>query len=53
MSTKNNYATEYEQAVENGPESFETYMTSIFSNDKTDWEEWDNATGDGYGKHDR
>ena len=51
MVTKNNYAADYDRAVENGPEAFEIYMTGIFSDDKTDWKEWDSATGDGYGSH--
>ena len=46
-----NEGTYYDRAVEGGDETFHDYMIERCRDSSFDWDRWDKATGDGYGRH--
>ena len=46
-----NEGSNYDRAVEGGDETFHDYMIERCRDSSFDWDRWDKATGDGYGRH--
>lgn len=46
-----NEGSNYDRAVDGGDETFHDYMIERCGDSSFDWNSWDKATGDGYGRH--